>query len=180
MKTYTQTFLVAVSAVLLVSILTQVTTSKLHNLKQSNFTDTSATVAVREQQLDCLAKNIYHEARSEPFEGKVAVAQVTMNRAANAGFPNDICRVVYQKNVVYGRVICQFSWYCENGPKVKSNAHYKESMEVAKKVLLENFRLPSMHKAMYYHADYVNPNWNLPKISQIGRHIFYGEKNGKI
>ena len=55
-----------------------------------------------------------------------------------------------------------------------------ESMEVAKKVLLENFRLPSMHKAMYYHADYVNPNWNLPKISQIGRHIFYGEKNGKI
>ena len=150
------------------------------NLKQSNFKDTSATVAVREQQLDCLTKNIYHEARSEPFEGKVAVAQVTMNRAANAGFPNDICRVVYQKNVVYGRVICQFSWYCENGPKVRSNAHYRESMEVAKKVLLENFRLPSMHKAMYYHADYVNPNWNLPKISQIGRHIFYGEKNGKI
>ena len=180
MKTYTQTFLVAVSAVLLVSILTQVTTSKLQNLKQLNFKDTSATVAVREQQLDCLAKNIYHEARSEPFEGKVAVAQVTMNRAANAGFPNDICRVVYQKNVVYGRVICQFSWYCENGPKVRSNAHYRESMEVAKKVLLENFRLPSMHKAMYYHADYVNPNWNLPKISQIGRHIFYGEKNGKI
>ena len=53
-------------------------------------------------------------------------------------------------------------------------------MEVAKKVLLENFRLPSLHKAMYYHADYVNPNWNLPKINQIGRHIFYGEKNGKI
>ena len=78
MKTYTKSFLVAVSALFLITILTEVTTSKLKNLKQSNFTDSTATVAVREQQLDCLAKNIYHEARSEPFEGKVAVAQVTL------------------------------------------------------------------------------------------------------
>jgi spore germination cell wall hydrolase CwlJ-like protein len=33
-----------------------------------------------------------------------------------------------------------------------------------------------MKNALYYHADYVNPNWRLPKIDQIGRHIFYGEK----
>ena len=53
---------------------------------------------------------------------------------------------------------------------------WQESELVAKKVLLENFRLPSMKNALYYHADYVNPNWRLPKIDQIGRHIFYGEK----
>ena len=40
---------------------------------------------------ECLAKNIYHEAGKEPFEGKVAVAQVTMNRAASGQFPEDIC-----------------------------------------------------------------------------------------
>ena len=179
MKTYTQTFLVAVSAIFLISILTQVTTSKLQNLKQTNFSDSTATVAVREQQLDCLAKNIYHEARSEPFEGKVAVAQVTMNRAANAGFPNDICKVVYQKNIVYQKVICQFSWYCESTHVTRpvQKELWKESELVAKKVLLENFRLPSLSKALYYHADYVRPNWNMPKIDQIGRHIFYGDRS---
>jgi spore germination cell wall hydrolase CwlJ-like protein len=57
-----------------------------------------------------------------------------------------------------------------------AQAHYKESEEVAKKVLLEGFRLPSMKDAMYYHADYVNPQWGKPKISKIGRHIFYSEK----
>jgi len=133
-------------------------------------------MAERERQLTCLAKNIYFEAASEPFEGKVAVAQVTINRSESGKYPSDICNVVYQKNVVYGKVICQFSWYCESGPTVRHNGAYKESMEVAKKVLLEDFRLSSLKNAYFYHADYVNPNWKLPRITQIGRHIFYGQK----
>ena len=166
--------------VLMVTLVTKFTANRINYYNTKQYNGTPITMGERDKQLTCLAKNIYHEAATEPFEGKVAVAQVTLNRAASGKFPPDICDVVYQKNVFYGKVVCQFSWYCLNGPKVKSSAHYNESMEVAKKVLLENFRLPSMHKAMYYHADYVNPNWNLPKISQIGRHIFYGEKNGKI
>lgn len=166
--------------VLTVFLIHKFAINKIEYYRTNPYNSTPITMEEREKQLTCLAKNIYHEAASEPFEGKVAVAQVTLNRVESGKFPKDICDVVYQKNVIYGKVICQFSWYCENGPRVKSNALYKESMEVAKKVLLENFRLPSMNKAMYYHADYVNPNWNLPKISQIGRHIFYGEKNGKI
>jgi len=50
---------------------------------------------------------------------------------------------------------------------------YNESMEVAKKVLLEGFRLPSLTSALYYHADYVRPGWKKERITQIGRHIFY-------
>jgi spore germination cell wall hydrolase CwlJ-like protein len=175
MKTYTKSVLVAVFAIFLISIFAQVTTSKLQNLRQTNFDNTTATVAVREQQLECLAKNIYHEARSEPFEGKVAVAQVTLNRAANAGFPNDICKVVYQKNVVYEKVICQFSWYCETSTKTKPihQSAYKESYEVAKKVLLEGFRLAGLTDALYYHATYVSPGWKRQQIAQIGNHIFY-------
>jgi spore germination cell wall hydrolase CwlJ-like protein len=49
-------------------------------------------------------------------------------------------------------------------------------MEVAKKVLLENFRLDSLKDAMYYHADYVNPRWQKEKITKIGRHIFYKDR----
>lgn len=130
----------------------------------------------RERQLRCLTQNIYWEAASEPFEGKVAVAQVTLNRAASGNFPGDICGVVYQKNVVYEKVVCQFSWYCDGTHRVKPiyQPLYRESEEVAKKVLLENFRLPSLKHAMYYHADYVKPQWGKTPIAKIGHHVFYG------
>jgi spore germination cell wall hydrolase CwlJ-like protein len=130
---------------------------------------------MRQAQLDCLARNIYHEAGYEPFEGKVAVAQVTINRAESGEFPSDICRVVYQKNVVYEKVLCQFSWYCETATMKKpmNGPIYTESMEVAKKVLLEGFRLPDLKKALYFHGDYVNPGWKKKPVAKIGRHIFY-------
>ena len=136
------------------------------------------TAAEQTRQLECLTRNIYWEAASEPFEGKVAVAQVTLNRMASGKFPDSVCGVVHQKNVFYERVVCQFSWYCEGNHKVKAihKPMWRESEEVAKKVLLEGFRLPSLHKALYYHAEYVNPGWKLPKIEKIGRHIFYGER----
>jgi spore germination cell wall hydrolase CwlJ-like protein len=130
----------------------------------------------RERQLRCLTQNIYWEAASEPFEGKVAVAQVTLNRANSSQFPNDVCAVVYQKNIIYSKVVCQFSWYCDGNHRVKPvyQPLYNESAVVAKKVLLEGFRLPSLKNAMYYHADYVKPGWGKTPIAKIGRHIFYG------
>jgi spore germination cell wall hydrolase CwlJ-like protein len=137
------------------------------------------SAAQRTRELDCLTRNIYWEAASEPFEGKVGVAQVTMNRVNSGKFANSVCGVVHQKNVIYEKVICQFSWYCENTSKVRPihQPLWRESEEVAKKVLLENFRLPSLKNALYYHADYVNPGWKNPKIEKIGRHIFYGERS---
>lgn len=136
------------------------------------------SAAERTRELDCLTRNIYWEAASEPFEGKVGVAQVTMNRVNSGKFASTVCGVVHQKNVIYEKVICQFSWYCETTSKVKPvhQPLWRESEEVAKKVLLENFRLPALKEALYYHADYVNPGWKNPKIEKIGRHIFYGER----
>ena len=136
------------------------------------------TASEKIRQLDCLTRNIYWEAASEPFEGKVAVAQVTMNRLASGRFGDSVCGVIYQKNVFYERVICQFSWVCENTHRVKPvyQPLWQESELVAKKVLLENFRLPGLNQALYYHADYVSPGWKKPRIDKIGRHIFYGER----
>jgi spore germination cell wall hydrolase CwlJ-like protein len=137
------------------------------------------TAAEQTRQLECLTRNIYWEAANEPFEGKVAVAQVTLNRMRSGKFPDSVCGVVYQKNVFYEKVVCQFSWYCEGNHKVKAihKPMWLESEEVAKKVLLEGFRLPSLQKALYYHADYVDPGWKHPKIEKIGRHIFYGDRS---
>ena len=154
--------------------------TKLNNLKetQASLPNGYVSASTRMKELDCLTRNIYWEAASEPFEGKVGVAQVTINRMNSGKFADSICEVVYQKNVFYEKVVCQFSWYCENTHKIRPiyKPLWEESELVAKKVLLENFRLPSLSKALYYHADYVRPNWNMPKIEKIGRHIFYGDR----
>jgi len=168
-----------VVSIIALSVIATVTynavTIKFDRLREARQNVSPITAQLRQAQLDCLARNIYHEAGSEPFEGKVAVAQVTINRAESGEFPSDICGVVYQKNVVYQKVLCQFSWYC-SGPgamKPMNGPMYTESMEVAKKVLLEGFRLPDLKKALYFHGDYVQPGWNKKPVAKIGRHIFY-------
>ena len=167
----------AVSFYLIMSIVFAVTQRKFDALRLE--LDKAATVnndaANKFKQLDCLAKNIYWEAASESFEGKVAVAQVTLNRVESGKFGKDICTTVYQKNIIYEKVICQFSWVCEGTWKTKPvmSKNYADSEEVAKKVYMENFRLPGLNDAMYYHADYVNPGWGKQQVAKIGHHIFY-------
>jgi spore germination cell wall hydrolase CwlJ-like protein len=162
-------------AVTVVFATQHVIVNKFQKLKEARETASPITAELRQQQLDCLARNIYHEAGYEPFEGKVAVAQVTINRTESGQFPSDICKVVYQKNVVYEKVLCQFSWYCDTASvkKPMNGPVYTESMEVAKKVLLEGFRITDLKGALYYHADYVNPKWGKKPIAKIGHHIFY-------
>ena len=169
-----------VGFIAVIAALVTVCTAKLNHLaaNQDSWRQGFVSAEDRTRQLECLANNIYWEAASEPFEGKVAVAQVTMNRVESGKFADSVCGVVYQKNIIYEKVICQFSWYCEGTHKVKP-VHpplWKESQEVAKKVLLEGFRLPSLKDALYFHATYVNPSWGRPMLQKIGQHIFYGEK----
>jgi spore germination cell wall hydrolase CwlJ-like protein len=128
-----------------------------------------------QQQVDCLAKNIYHEAKSEPREGQVAVALVTLNRLASGNYANDVCGVVNQKT----NGVCQFSWVCQPFIATKSltsntNSLYNDIRNVAVYVIMNYDNIHDVTKgATYYHADYVNPQWGLPKTTQIGRHIFY-------
>jgi spore germination cell wall hydrolase CwlJ-like protein len=174
-------FTTYVIGLIVVCLLVQnVTFAKMEKLREGQMLSSPDIVSIktRERQLECLAMNIYREAGHENFEGKVAVAQVTMNRASHPSFPKDVCAVVFQKSVVIDRVICQFSWYCDTAHKARpiNQSAYNESMAVAKKVLLEGFRLDVMKEALYYHANYVNPQWNLEKIGTIGNHIFYRGK----
>jgi spore germination cell wall hydrolase CwlJ-like protein len=129
------------------------------------------------KQLECLTRNIYHESASEPFEGKLAVAQVVLNRANDPNFPKTICEVVYQRTYSANKLlVCQFSWTCVKNLVVHNKYQWEESEIVARKALTE----PSVHdtiartNAMYYHASYINPGWwNLKKVTRIGQHIFY-------
>ena len=128
-----------------------------------------------QEQVRCLADNIYYEAGYEPDDGKLAVALVTMNRLQDPRYPKDICSVVKQKV----RSTCQFSWFCEN-VKAKRNEVYNKAMEVALDVHANHEKLTDItYGALFYHADYVNPRWKLEKTTVIGRHIFYKESEGK-
>lgn len=170
------------SGLVLVTFLVSVVTQyKFELLKDYNTDIGAVSVNSIEKKLNCMAMNIYREAGHEPFEGKVAVAQVTMNRVDHPDFPKDVCGVVHQKTIFMDKVVCQFSWYCEGHLKFRpvNPKAYEESYEVAKKVILEGFRLDSMRDALYYHADYVNPKWRHEKIGRIGNHIFYRSRNGK-
>ena len=133
-----------------------------------------------QKQLTCLAQNIYHEAGSESFNGKVAVAQVTINRANSGNFPSTICGVVNQKTQIADKTICQFSWVCNplaKGRRIYSAA-WKESESIARSVLLDGLRLESLgSEALYFHNAKVRPKWGLARIDRIGGHTFYsGDK----
>jgi len=137
---------------------------------------------VNPDELDCLAKNIYFEAAVESTAGKLAVAQVTINRVNSPKFPNTVCGVVKQgihyKSGIPVRHRCQFSWYCDGKPDVPYNGQmWAESKSIAKFVLTTRSKvLDITDGATHYHADYIKPpRWVDAKVktTQIDKHIFY-------
>jgi spore germination cell wall hydrolase CwlJ-like protein len=135
----------------------------------------------QENQISCLAQNIFFESGAEPKTGQVAVGMVTMNRVNSGKFPDSVCGVVKQK--VKG--LCQFSWVCNPSKKInafKNTNTYKQAHELATHIYLQHEQIPDITKgAMYFHTVYVHPNWtNLKKTTRIGQHIFYKQKESKF
>lgn len=130
--------------------------------------DTFADLAIEDAQDVCLAKAVYFEARSEPLEGQLAVAEVVLNRAASGRYPDTLCAVITQK--------AQFS-FIRSGRFPKPN---KKSEAWRKAVAIAHIAKTGLVKelssdVLWYHATYVAPSWNkrLNKQTQIGLHIFY-------
>lgn len=60
----------------------------------------SATIKIylTESDIDLMAKVVFAESKGEPYDGKVAVASVILNRATNSKFPNTVEGVIKQRN----------------------------------------------------------------------------------
>ena len=142
---------------------------------------------IDDKELLCMAKNIFFEAAVESTAGKLAVAQVTLNRVNSKYYPNTVCGVVYEGPHYTAsnglrlpiRDRCQFSWYCDgkgDEPKVESRL-WTDTQELAKYVLLRQDELPDITDgALHYHADYITaPRWagRKHKTAKIDTHIFY-------
>lgn len=125
------------------------------------------------REITCLARNIYFESASEPIKGKIAVAQVTMNRVHSGEFPRTVCGVVHQKTQYEGMTVCQFSWVCEGNLQIRAPHLYDESLKIARRVMLDGLRLPELRGAKYFHATYIQPGWKKQPKARIGNHVFY-------
>jgi spore germination cell wall hydrolase CwlJ-like protein len=132
-----------------------------------------STDSTNTDEVNCLARNIYFEAPAEPLEGKIAVAQVTINRTKHKNYPATICGVVYQQN----KRGCQFSWVCEPPRKIDSTA-FARAKKIATQVLAGKGLLKTLSKALFFHNDTVNPKWasEMQMLTKIGGHTFYAAK----
>jgi spore germination cell wall hydrolase CwlJ-like protein len=138
--------------------------------------DDAPEAADSERELDCLALNVYWEARSEPLVGQLAVASVVLNRVADPAFPDTICDVVTE-GAERGRHRCQFSWHCDGEKDEPGNpAAWENALRVAHLALDGRYDDPS-RGALWYHSARVRPAWsrNMAVIARIGGHLFYRE-----
>lgn len=119
------------------------------------------------RSLDCLARNVYYEARGESLAGQYAVAEVTMNRAASPYYPDTVCEVVYQREA--------FSWTGLGVLQAPRGEAWDRAVRIAEDVYYGR-RPRTLHPGVtHFHATYVRPDWSRERrrVARIGRHVFY-------
>ena len=140
------------------------------------------------QKGECMADNIYWEARNQPVKGMWAVALVTDNRVEDKRFPNTHCEVIKQGPTSkwwyehHGKIVpirhrCQFSWFCDGkSDDPKEPTTYGELYDMALDLVYGDITVVDITEgATHYHADYVYPAWRKTKTKtiEIEDHIFY-------
>ena len=130
----------------------------------------------RADDVQCLAENIYFEARGEPIEGEYAVGEVTLNRTRAQNFPHTICAVVHETrwDPTRRRFVADFSWTELGALSPEDGRAWKQAMAVANAVY-DELHPPLVPGALFYHATSVRPEWSRSRrtVATIGHHIFY-------
>ena len=130
----------------------------------------AATGPALDEQANCIAVAVYHEARGESVEGQLAVARVIMNRAASGKYPASWCGTVKQP--------WQFSFVNPRSgefPYTDMNSNSWRKAVAVTRLAVSNAIPTLSNDVLWYHADYVAPSWGrrLTRVNKIGTHIFY-------
>lgn len=142
---------------------------------------------VTDDDVDVMARTIYGEARGESLDGKIAVAQVILNRARAArdfrarrgrdhplfgdGSPASACKMPWQ-----------FSCWNETDPnrsvitRVDLGDRAFRDCFYAALAAVQGHEADVTAGATHYHADHLSPGWaEGHEYRRIGRHRFYTE-----
>ena len=157
------------------------------------FSPANASEMKPDGSVECLALNMYHEARGQGSAGLLGVSSVVLNRVKDKRFPNTICEVIEQgptreswkKNGIRFpiRNRCQFSWWCDGKSDYPKDLNtYQRLLTISKSIVYNKITFIDITDgALFYHAYWVRPAWAKVKrrTTRIGDHIFYRWESGK-
>lgn len=128
------------------------------------FNSNNGKVYVSDKDVYLMSQIVYAESRSEPYEGKVAVASVILNRVRNPKFPNTVEGVIKQKN----------AFSCVKNGKINvvpDEESYRAVLDALKGVD------PTDRAVFFYNPKIATSSWmkNVEKqnVKPIGNHVFF-------
>lgn len=121
-----------------------------------------------EEDVVCMARNMFFEYRHGTIEDQLAIGDVTLNRVASPDFPDTIC------DVVNG----EFSWTLNDPTADLNNPSERAAFELATLLtieLLEGNTINQVGTATYYYnPSLADPNWGhvYEEVTWVGEHRF--------
>lgn len=121
-----------------------------------------------DQDLECLAKVVLHEAGNQSREGQIAVAEVVMNRLLDPRrrFGSTICGVVLQRGQF-------FNVHAYNGQR---DRRWSRAVEIARQVrtdMQEGDHDHVTNGGLFFRTAYGAPFRGRARVATIGDHAFY-------
>lgn len=128
------------------------------------FKENNQMLYLTQSDIYLMSQVVYAESKGEPFEGKVAVASVILNRALNNGFPNTIQGVIFQPKA--------FSCIVNGQINVEPT---QECFDAVYEALSGND--PTGDAVFFYNPDIATCSWmqgvEKHNIVSIGQHLFF-------
>lgn len=128
------------------------------------FNSKGTNLYVTKNDIHLMAQIVYGESCAEPYEGKVAVASVILNRLKDSHFPNNIESVVKQK--------AAFSCLKNNKINVTPNENCYKAVKDAL-----NGKDPTNNAVFFYNPKIATSPWmkntNKNNSKKIGNHVFF-------
>lgn len=122
----------------------------------------SVNISLTDDEIDLLARLVRAEAQTEPYEGKIAVACVVLNRVESEKFPDTVKEVIYAPR--------QFQ-PVQNG-EINKPAD-KESIKAVQAALSEQRQL-ALGALFFYNPAIATSRWLDTRTTTkvIGQHVF--------
>jgi spore germination cell wall hydrolase CwlJ-like protein len=133
----------------------------------------SAAPGERDFAWDCMSLVVFHEARGEPFDGQLAVAQVLQNRVAAAwreGRTTDACKEAFAAGQFTGLD-------ARLGQHEPQGSAWASARAAAANVLYEGgSRVPEdCRQATHFRSSKLRRERSLLPVCVVGQHTFYVE-----